>query len=346
MKQLILSFLCFAAAFMLCASVIRLYGRAGAQKTESAADPAETAAIPEPAAPSETFAQPVTMPAENSFDQRFHLPVLHEGKIVSMSLYRYVLGALLGEMPTSFEQEALKAQATACRTYALRQYLHRKHDSAAVCTEPGCCMNWVDPDEFLVNYGKDTFERAQTAVRDTDAVAIWYLDEPICATFFSCACGRTEDASAVWGGEVPYLRSVESADPGAPYAADSVFVSFEEFAAILQAENEMAVFPEDGSGWIGEASYTNGGGVDTWELGGCIYTGVQLRRLFGLRSTDFSIDLTEDGVLFTTHGFGHRVGLSQYGANAMAEEGRDYAEILQWYYTGTVIKNAENLSHN
>lgn len=258
-----------------------------------------------------------------------------------MSLEDYVLGALLGEMPTSFAPEALKAQAIAIRTYALRQYQYRKHENAAVCTDPACCMNWVDPSEYEAQYGTEAFFRAKKAIQDTDALAIYYMEEPICATFFSCACGKTEDASDVWGGEVPYLRSVDSPDENAPYGSETVCVSNTDFVQALQASNEMAVFPDNGGSWIGETTYTSGGGVETIELGGCIYTGVQLRGLFGLRSTDFSVIQQGNDIIFTTHGFGHRVGLSQYGADEMARNGKSYQEILQWYYSGVTIKSAE-----
>lgn len=344
MKQAVLSFISFSLAFILGVFLLRCFPPSYAGATVDTL-PAETQIVSVSEEPTTAVEHtvPAIAPVQQSYDARFHLPVLCEGEVLSMSLERYVLGALLGEMPTSFEPDALKAQAVAIRTYALRQYQHRKHGAAAVCAEPGCCMNWVDPEKFLAQNGQESYSRALSAVRDTDAVAIYYQDEPICATFFSCACGRTEDASAVWGGEVPYLRSVESPDETAPYQTDTVAVANTEFVELLQSANEMAVFSADGSDWIGAATYTSGGGVETWELGGCIYTGMQLRQLFALRSTDFTIERQEDHIVFTTHGFGHRVGLSQYGANELAAQGMTFAEILQWYYSGVSIQKAENL---
>ena len=326
-----------AAAFclgLLLASPAEIGGLPAKASAETAAAP--TVGIEASAAqPDEPLAEALS-PWPRSFDERFHLPVLTDEGLVSMSLHRYVLGAVLGEMPVDFAPEARKAQAVACRTYALRQYTRRKHDSAAVCTQPGCCMRWVDPDDFAAEHGQAAFDAAEEAVRQTDGLAIYYQDQLIEATFFSSSGGRTESAAAVWGGDLPYLQSVESPDEHSPYDEAVVTVPESEFADILQAANEMAVFPENGS-WIGQIVRTDGGGVDTAELGGCIYTGPQLRRLFGLRSTLFTL-LRHDGVVdFTTRGYGHRVGMSQYGAEAMAQKGSSFTEILQWYYRGAEV---------
>lgn len=286
--------------------------------------------------------QSVMQPKIASFDCRFRLPVLTDEGVVSMELSTYVLGALLGEMPTSFEAEALKAQAVACRTYALRRYTARKHDPAAVCTDAGCCMNWRDPAQYAAENGEEALRRAEAAVEATDGLAIYHDGTLIDATFFSSSGGRTEAASAVWGKDVPYLQAVDSPDEQSPHDKDVVTFSFEDFTARLCEANEMAAFPADRSAWIGACEPTPGGGVATIELGGCIYTGKQLRQLFSLRSTAFSIQITDSGVEFTTRGFGHRVGMSQYGANAMARRGAGFEEILQWYYQGVVIKKVED----
>lgn len=307
---------------------------ATAEKTLST-EPAEppVTQLTEPDEPS------VTAPEVASFDRRFRIPVLKDGEVVSMELRLYVLGALLGEMPTSFADEALKAQAVACRTYALRCYGSRKHDPAAVCTDSGCCMKWCDPEAYADKNGADALRRAEAAVDATDGIAVFYGDALIDATFFSCSGGRTETAEAVWGRDVPYLQAVESPDEHAPYDVDSVSITDAEFVRILTEANEMAVFPDDRTKWIGSAELSPGNGIATLELGGCIYTGTQLRKLFHLRSTAFSLDLTDEGVVFTTRGFGHRVGMSQYGANAMAQAGADYRQILQWYYSGVAVRS-------
>ena len=275
--------------------------------------------------------------ATAGFDETFLLPVLKEGEVVSMTLCDYLVGVVLAEMPLSFPEEALKAQATASRTYALRRYEHRKHGAAAVCTEAGCCQGWRDP------AAADPGDRAlaEAAVRATDGLAICYEGELIEANFFACSGGRTEEAAAVWGGDLPYLRAVES--PGEEEAAhftDEVRVPLEEFRETLAALDGAVDFPEALGGWVGSVSYTPGGGVDEIVLGGRGFTGKQLRRAFGLRSTAFTLELTAEEAVFTTKGYGHRVGMSQYGAAAMAREGAGFVEILEWYYQGVSVAPA------
>ena len=276
--------------------------------------------------------------AQSDFDEAFLLPVLADGKLLSLSLHDYLTGVLLAEMPLSFPDEALKAQAVASRTYALRRYEHRRHETAAVCTASGCCQGWRDP------AAADPADRAraEAAVRATDGLAIYYNGTLIEATFFACSGGRTEDAAAVWGGDLPYLRAVES--PGEEEAAhftDETRIPLEEFRAALEALDGNVVFPEALGGWVGSVSYTPGGGVAEMELGGRPFSGKQLRKCFGLRSTAFTLELNADEAIFTTRGWGHRVGMSQSGAAAMAREGADYLEILKWYYQGVRIEPAE-----
>ncbi len=277
-------------------------------------------------------------PAAGDFDESFLLPVLADGEVVSIRLHDYLTGVLLAEMPLSFPDEALKAQAVASRTYALRRYEHRKHEAAAVCTASGCCQAWRDP----AAADPAARERAEAMVRATDGLAIYYKGALIEATFFACSGGRTEDAAAVWGGELPYLRAVDS--PGEEEAAhftDETRIPLETFRNALRELDEAVVFPEALGGWVGTIRYTPGGGVEEIVLGGRPFTGKQLRKRFGLRSTAFTLELTAEEAVFLTRGWGHRVGMSQCGAAAMAEQGAGFAEILEWYYQGVSIGPAE-----
>ena len=153
------------------------------------------------------------------------------------------------------------------------------------------------------------------------------------ATYFSCSGGRTEDAVAGWGTDIPYLQAVDS--PGeeqAKHFTDSVLFTAKEFAACLGANLSGAP-----AKWLGSVTYTQGGGVATMVIGGKTYSGVDLRRKLGLRSTAFSMMAVGDQIHITTKGFGHRVGMSQYGAEAMAVAGSSYKAILQHYYPGVVL---------
>ena len=159
-----------------------------------------------------------------------------------------------------------------------------------------------------------------------------------CTSFVSCSGGSTEDAVAVWGQDVPYLQAVDSpGEEDAPRFTDTVKFSSGEFAEKLGLTASGA--PAD---WFGAATYTDGGGVDTMTIRGQTFTGTQLRSKLGLRSTAFEISVSGNTVTITTRGFGHRVGMSQYGAQAMAREGSTCAEILAHYYTGTELIREEN----
>lgn len=243
----------------------------------------------------------------------------------------YLQRVVLGEMPVSFEAEALKAQAVATRTYTLK---HREKHDGKLCTDSTCCQAFCD-DEMLAAFSEEDREKAAAAVRDTDGLVLAYEGSLIDATFFSCSGGRTEDAVAVWGMEIPYLRSVDSpGEEDAKYDHDSVFFSRE------QLEQALKIHLEDPpNGWVGETSFTDGGGVASIQLGGANFSGVFLRKVLGLRSTAFTVIPEADGLRFDTRGYGHRVGLSQYGANAMAEKGDDFREILTHYYPGTTLLN-------
>lgn len=265
------------------------------------------------------------------------LAVITDNGTVEMSLDAYLAGVVLQEMPADFEMEALKAQAVVARTYALRQSTRQgKHSDGAVCTESSCCQAYISYEAYLAAGGKaEAVDNAQAAVAATASQVLVYDGDLIEATYYSCSGGRTEDAVAVWGTEVPYLQSVDSpGEEGAEHFTDTVVFTKEEFLQAL--EMELTGQPAT---WLGEVTYTDGGGVATMQIGGKSFTGVQLRKALQLRSTAFVMRAAADHILVTTKGFGHRVGMSQYGADAMALAGKDYAAILSHYYPGTQLTN-------
>ena len=256
------------------------------------------------------------------------------GNLQQMSLGEYLAGVVPAELPADFEPEALKAQAVVARTYTRKRMAGRKHAGACGCMVPGCCQGWKSAEEYLSQGGKAAaVEKIRSAVRDTDGMVLRYEGKLIDATYFSCSGGTTEDAVAVWGQDVPYLRSVES--PGeeeAPRFTDSVEFSASEFAGKLGLSAAG-----DPAGWFGAVEYTDGGGVDTMVIQGKRFTGTQLRSRLGLRSTAFEIKVSGNRIPVTPRGFGHRVGMSQYGAQAMAQAGESFRSILAHYYTGTEL---------
>ena len=277
-----------------------------------------------------------TLPTEVT-DDVFYIPVLLEdGKLLDMELDVYITGVVLAEMPADFENEALKAQAVVARTYALKRYFSQeKHTGGAVCTNPACCQAYCSEEDFLSSGGtRIALDKVNNAVKLTEKKVLTYHSELIDATYFSCSGGKTEDAKAVWGTDVPYLQSVSS--PGEEKAAhymDTVFFTLQEFADCLLISDTSLK-----GAWIGEITYTEGGGVESITICDRTYTGTQLRSLLGLRSTAFVITAVGNTVTVTTKGFGHRVGMSQYGADAMALSGSTYEEILCYYYQGAVVE--------
>lgn len=272
--------------------------------------------------------------AAETLDGALLLRVLRDdGTVEQMSLRQYLPGVLLGEMPASFEPEAKLAQAVVSRTYALHRRRSGKHPEANVCVNASCCQAWVDPDTC----SPEAVEAAKAAVEETDGLVLVYDGRLIDATFFSCSGGRTEDAVAVWGSDVPYLQAVDSAGENAPYDEDTAVFSPEEFSALIREEAPEAILSGGCQNWFGNVTYTEGGGVDQIEIGGVSFTGKTLRGLLGLRSTAFTVETQPGQILFHTRGYGHRVGMSQYGAQAMAQAGNSFEEILNHYYTGVSL---------
>lgn len=295
--------------------------------------------VPEATLPAETQPPAVTMPVEV---KKFYLPVeLADGALQIMELEEYVLGVVLAEMPASFEAEALKAQAVVARTYALQRYrLGDRHAASAVCTDSGCCQAYVTRQSYLQNIGAAAdLEKVASAVADTAGLVLTYGGQLAESTYFSCSGGRTEDAAAVWGNDYPYLQAVDS--PGEERAGSyraTVYFSAWEFASCLG--RQLQGTPES---WLGKVTYTDGGGVQTVYIGGLQYTGIEIRRLLKLNSTAFILTADANGITVTTRGKGHRVGMSQYGADAMAATGKNFEGILAHYYPGTVIDNYGDL---
>ncbi len=273
-----------------------------------------------------------------SFDEGQTLRLSKDGIVHELSLEEYLVGVVMSEMLMDFEDAALQAQAIASRTFALRC---AKHADADVCADSGCCQAWAEEAILKERCGAD-YERcrrkAQAAVEATDGLVLMYEGKLIDATFFSCSGGMTEDAVAVWGSEVPYLRSVPS--PGeeeAKYYHTQQDFSPEEFSQRLQAEIPELTLSAHPSAWLGETERTPGDGLAWIRLGSVKVSGVELRRIFALRSTKFTLTWEEDHFHFEVYGYGHRVGMSQHGAQAMAKEGADAQSILETYYTGAVL---------
>lgn len=266
-----------------------------------------------------------------------------EGRVEEMSMADYLWSVTAAEMPASFELEALKAQVVSARTYAYRKMEvgEARHTDADVCADIACCQAFITPEQTAALWGEQAAQytrKIRSAVEQTDGEVVTYQGQIIQAVFFSSASGSTEDAVAVWGNSVPYLVAVDSPEgEGVPNYHTTVVLTAEEFREKFLAAYPQADLSGLPTGWIQNKSATQSGRVAEITVGGVSVKGTELRTLFGLRSTCFSVETGEDSVTFRVTGYGHGVGMSQYGANTLAQQGKTYIDILKWYYTGVEV---------
>lgn len=295
-------------------------------------------------APEETPDRPTETPApEQVTDSRILLTLARDGGTEELTMAEYLPLALAGEMPASFQPEALKAQAVALRSYALYYQEARKtaHPEADICGDAGCCAAMAELSRLKEIWGADFdayYEKICAAVRDTDGQYLVWEDAPALTVFHASSAGRTEAGSAL-GVSLAYLVSVDTpeTDETVKNLSTTVEVGTEEFCTAIRSLAPEADFSGARETWLGETSLDTAGRVTSMEIGGVRLTGLALRQLFSLRSTDFTVELTEAGAIFRVRGYGHGLGMSQYGAELLAREGQSYAEILQHFYPGTEL---------
>ncbi|MCD8099590.1 MAG: stage II sporulation protein D [Oscillospiraceae bacterium] len=330
-RVIICSFFAVALAFVLPIFIGAVRG--GGEQAEPPQESAEAEAAAEPSA----SPQPVT-----DGDITFTL-LTESGAAKKVTMSECLPLAVAGEMPASFESEALKAQAVALRTYIICCTEHESaaHPQADVCTDPACCAAFATETELREKWGEDYDEywaKICAAVSATDGQYLVWQGEAILAAFHSSSLGATEDSSAVWGA-VPYLVSVSTPESAEDVTnlVTTVEVSTEDFKNSVLSADSTAVLDGEPSGWLGAVTLTASGRVASVNIGGTELSGSALRSIFALRSTDFTLEYTGESFLFTVSGYGHGVGMSQYGADTMAQGGAGYAEILSHYYPDTEL---------
>lgn len=266
-------------------------------------------------------------------------------KIITMNFDEYLIGVVASEMPAYFYEEALKAQAVAARTYAFNRMESSfdVHNGGDICTDPTHCQAYISKKEMKDKWGenyKDLYNKVKKCVIDTKDECLMYNGEYIVAVFHSCSNEKTENASDVWGGEIPYLVSVDS--PGDIEKTDYISkktMSRNEFDKVLSDNDIKKISQFTDNPIIGEKHMTIGNNVDYIYLYGEKYTGVEIRKIFSLKSSAFNLTYDGSDITFTVFGNGHGVGMSQYGAQGMAKSGNNYKDILSHYYPGTEIVN-------
>lgn len=278
--------------------------------------------------------------------------VASEDAVREMDQDQYIKEVVSAEMPAEFDAEALKAQAVAARTYMvnrIKAYSSSKipevHKGAYLCTDPSHCKAWISEEERKKLWGADKadeyWKKISDAVDETEGLIITYNKEPISAVFHSTSSGYTESAKDVWGGDAAYLVSVKSeGDKNSPKYNDEVTFPTDEFKRIAE-EKIDGTDPQ--KPLIGKIERSEAGGIISIEILGKRIKGTEFRALYGLRSTNAAINTDDKNVIIDTKGYGHGVGMSQYGANYLANQGKDFKEILKTYYTGTEISEYDSI---
>ena len=301
---------------------------------------------PEPTQQSQASSSPPEPTAVN--DRALRFTVRSGNTVETVTMADYLPGVLAGEMPASFAPQALMAQAVAARTYILHRMAHQSpaHPEAVICNDPACCKAYADESALRENWGThyEAYRAKLTqAVSATDGEYLTYEAQPIEAVFHSSSAGKTESSSNIWN-DRPYLISVESPenDENMPELTSSAAFSSTEFRQMFKTRYPLIQFGDEPSHWITYLSRNSSGRVQSAVIGDTTLSGADIRRVLDLRSTNFSVDFADDTFTFTVTGYGHGVGMSQYGANIYAGEGWDYREILAHYYPGTQLTTSDS----
>ena len=283
------------------------------------------------------------------YDNYNTIKLLHKdsNKIEELDLDVYLYGVVSAEMPASFEEEALKAQAVVARTYTIYKIVNNdgKHGDADICDDSTCCQAWISEKDRKEKWAdkekEDNWNKIVNAVNSTQGKIITYEGKPINAFFHSNSGGETEAPINVWGGSgYPYLQSVSTSgeDAYSQYSSEAEFTikDFEEKIKKVHSDFKIDFDEKD---CIKIEEYTEGNRVKTIKIGNLELSGVEVRNILGLRSANFKVNIENDKIRFEVVGYGHGVGMSQTGADSLAKEGKNYEDIIHHFYTGVEMEN-------
>lgn len=287
-----------------------------------------------------------TSPPKDVSGETISVYIAKEDKVVDMNVADYLKGVVAAEMPASFEIEALKAQAIAAHSYLTARMKNYElnstppeHKGAMTCTDYTHCKAWISEADRKAAWEESVrdsnWAKICDAVDSTINVTMTFNDEPVNAVFHSTSSGMTEASKDVWGGDIPYLQSVESVgDMQSPKYSSNMVLSIEDF---MKKAEEKITDVDWSKELISNINRSSSGGIVTLSVGGQEIKGTLFRTIYELRSTNIEFDITDSTITMNVKGYGHGVGMSQYGANYLAQQGKTYKEILENYYTGVVI---------
>jgi len=275
-----------------------------------------------------------------------HVYLASEGKTANMHLEDYLVGVLAAEMPAKFEMEALKAQAIAARTYALKKIKtfqssgNKVHPKAEICTDPSHCQGWLSAKEMKAKWGwlksREYERKLKLAVRETAGEVAKFKQDLIDPVYHSTCGDQTENAEEVWTYPVSYLKSVPCTwDRESPKFESNLTIPLSEFNKKLGLNIKSADFS---SKTLQILSKTATGRVKTILVSNKVFSSTEFRRCLSLNSTNFTWNVTNGEINFQTIGYGHGVGMCQYGANGLAKKGYSAENILKHYYQGIKIE--------
>ena len=261
--------------------------------------------------------------------------ILRGNTVENINMEDYLVGVVSSEVPVSFEKEAIKAQAVAARTYALKQMENRQNESYDVKDDTSSQV--YKSNEELKNIWKDKYDeninKIKNAINETKGQYLTYDNKIIYAFFFSTSNGKTEDNKDVFGQDLPYLKSVDSSFD----ENETSNFKMEKTISLSEFYQKLGINYDDNLN-ITNIELTSSGRIKNITINNNTFKGVDVRSKLSLRSTDFKIEKKDNNVVITTKGYGHGVGMSQYGANALAKQNKNYEEILKYYYKGTNIQ--------
>lgn len=279
------------------------------------------------------------------------ISLLHKktGEVEQIKIDDYLCNVVSAEMPADYEIEALKAQAIVARTYTIYKIINKKHDNADICDDSTCCQAWISKDDRLARWEESkresNWQKICECVDSTKGKIITYNNEPINAFFHSNSGGITEIPVNVWGGTgYPYLQSVETSgeDSYTQYASETM-LTHEELLNKLKTKYSDISIDFSNNEDIKIIERTEGTRVKSIKFGNHEISGVETRTLLGLRSTNFEITKEENKIKFSVKGYGHGVGMSQTGADALAKKGSSCDDIVKHFYTDIEIKEVNLL---
>lgn len=285
--------------------------------------------------------------------ESFKILDLTSGKVDTVPVLDYVIGTVMSEIPASYQVEAIKAQAVAAHTYALHHHLTQLENpdpnlkGADFSADPSSHQGFMTTDTAKERFGtkyNEYYKKISAAVSEVIDQILIYDDEPIIAAYHAISAGQTEDAANVWKGSADYLVAVDSkGDEYSPEYESIVAVTFDELKTAMSKENPDVVFDgDDPEKWVEIVSKSDSGYITEIRVGDTTMSGMDFRTMLGLRSSNFSISFSGNGFAFVVKGYGHGVGMSQYGSDYMARQGAKYREILGHYYQNTEIVNIKS----